>query len=166
MTELAKGAVLHVVGPPERIIRAGSKRSSMYVIASGVGDVYEVDEQERETWMAEVGEGETIGLMSLLTGVPQRTTVRARTETAVWEISSDNLHALFEQKPEVMDNIAESVTKWRAEEEDVLNQIKLSRQQEQSLLEKRANSLSNRIVRFFDRGRPNESAGNDGFPEY
>ena len=170
MVEIAKSAKLHVVGPPERIIRAGSKRSSMYFIASGEADVYEVDEDGRETWMAGVEQGETVGLMSLLTGVPQRTTIRARTETAVWEVSSDALHALFAQKPKIMEHIAQSVTKWRAEEEDVLNQIKLSRQQEKQLLEKRANSLSDRIVRFFHRGKtgagPGGDRGGDGFPDY
>ena len=165
MADLARNASLHVVGPPERIIRAGSKRASMYLIASGEADVYEVDETGKETWMAEVGEGETIGLMSLLTGSPQRTTIRARTETAVWEISSESLHEVFQKKPEVMTNIAESVTRWQAEEEDVLNQIKLSRQQEQTLLNKRAISLSNRIVRFFDRGKDGHDSG-DTFHDY
>ncbi len=167
MVDLARSASLHVVGPPERIVRAGSKRASMYLIASGKADVYEVDETGQETWMAEIGEGETIGLMSLLTGAPQRTTIRARTEAAVWEISSESLHEVFKKKPEVMDNIAQSVTRWQAEEDDVLNQIKLSRQQEQRLLNKRAISLSNRIVRFFDRdkgrGKP---GGTDSFPDY
>ena len=166
MVEIAKSAELHVVGPPERIIRAGSKRSSMFLIASGEADVYEVDEEGRETWMASVDTGETVGLMSLLTGVPQRTTIRARTETAVWEISSDSLHSIFAEKPEVMEHIAQSVTMWRAEEEDVLNQIKLSRLQEKQLLEKRANSLSDRIVRFFDRGKVDSGSGSDGFPDY
>ena len=53
MKELAQSATLHVVGPPERIIRAGSKRTSMYLIASGEADVYEVDSKGKETWMAE-----------------------------------------------------------------------------------------------------------------
>ncbi len=165
MMDLARGASLHVVGPPERIVRAGSKRSSMYLIASGEAAVYEVDETGRETFMDEVREGETIGLMSLLTGSPQRTTIRAKTEAAVWEISSESLHEVFEKKPEVMRNIAEAVTRWQAEEEDVLNQIKLSRQQEQTLLDKRALSLSNRIVRFFDRDK-GDNKPSDSYSEY
>jgi len=165
MSELAKCANLHVVGPPERIIRAGSKRTSMYLIASGEADVYEVDEKGQETWMAEVGEGETVGLMSLLTGVPQRTTIRARTETAVWEIDSESLHALFDRKPEVMDSIAEAVTKWQAEEDDALTAIQLNRQQEQQMLDKRTSSLYKRISKFFDRDS-NVEDGNDGYTEF
>lgn len=158
MSELARNADLHVVGPPERIIRADSKRTSMYLIAAGEGDVYEVDENGNETWMASVGEDDTIGLMSLLTGIPQRTTVRARTETAVWEISSESLHTLFDRKPEVMDNIAEAVVKWQADEDDALSTIKMNRAQENTFMKKRASSLSDRISKFFDKDKKDDDA--------
>jgi small-conductance mechanosensitive channel/CRP-like cAMP-binding protein len=164
MKELAQSASLHVVGPPERIIRAGSKRTSMYLIASGEADVYEVDGKGKETWMAEICEGETVGLMSLLTGVPQKTTIRARSETAVWEISSESLHALFDKKPQIMDNLAEAVVKWQAEETDALNAIQLSREQEQNLMDKRASSLSQRITKFFDKDK--DDSGNEGYTEF
>lgn len=156
MHELARNAELHVIGPPERIIRAGSKRTSMYLMASGEADVYEVSEDGKETWMASVSAGETVGLMSLLTGERQRTTIRARTETAVWEISSESLHALFDRKPEIMDKIAQSVIRWQAEEDSALQAIAMSRQQEEQLFNKRASSLSARIFRFFDRDSGDE----------
>ncbi|MFT5571793.1 MAG: small-conductance mechanosensitive channel/CRP-like cAMP-binding protein [Cryomorphaceae bacterium] len=166
MDELARSARLHVVGPPERIIRAGSMRTSMYLLAAGEADVYEVNDYGKETWMASVCEGETVGLMSLLTGAPQRTTIRARTETAAWEISSESLHALFDRKPEVMDNIAEAVTKWQAEEDDALQAIQMSRKQEQQLLDKRASSLSKRISRFFDRDGIDEDDSGERYTEF
>ena len=150
MGELARNAELHVVGPPERIIRAGSKRSSMYLMAAGESDVYRVDDNGKETWMASVSEGETVGLMSLLTGAPQRTTIRARTECAVWEISSESLHTLFDRKPEIMDNIAAAVAQWQADEDQAFQAMDLSQKQEKNLLDKRASSLYNRIARFFD----------------
>jgi small-conductance mechanosensitive channel/CRP-like cAMP-binding protein len=158
MSELARNANLHIVGPPERIIRAGSNRTSMYLIAAGEADVYEVDESGNETKMASIGEGETVGLMSLLTGVPQRTTIRARSETAVWEISSESLHAVFDRKPEVMNKIAEAVVKWQADEDELLNAIQMSRQQEKTFMQNRASSLSNRISRFFDKDKKDDNA--------
>lgn len=163
MVELARCAELHVVGPPERIIRKGSKRSSMYLLASGKADVYEVDEAGKETWMAGIEEGETVGLMALLTGEPQHTTIRARTEVAVWEISSDSLHTLFERKPEVMDQIAAAVANWQAEEADALNAIQLSRQQAQNMIDKSRSTLYVRISRFFDRDKQQSGEGFSDF---
>ena len=166
--ELFRNAQLHVAGPPERIIKEGSSRTSMYLIASGEADVFEVDENNIETWMASVGEGETVGLMSLLTGSPQRTTVRARSETAVWEISSESLHAIFERKPDVMNNVAEAVTKWQVEEDEALNAIQMSRQQEKQLLAKQTSSLTKRITRFFntDQSEKEAESDNEGHTEF
>ncbi len=161
MEELARGANLHIIGPPEKIIRAGSKRSSMFLIASGSADVYEVDEKDNETLMASVGESETLGLMALLTGSPQKTTIRAKEECAVWEISSESLHALFDRKPEIMEAIAGSVARWQAEEDDAINAIAMNRQQEKRFIQQRTDRLSNRIARFFQREVKQEDGGEE-----
>ena len=158
MEELAKSAAVHIVGPPERIIRAGSSRTSMFMVASGSADVYAVDQDGVETWMATIGESECLGLMSLLTGEPQRTTIRAKVEAVVWEISSESLHALFEHKPGIMESIAKNVAEWQVEEQEALSLIAMNRQQEVRMIKTRANSLSNRITKFFNRRKADESS--------
>ena len=160
MEELARSAKMHIVGPPERIVRAGSEHTSMFLIASGSAEVFEVDEHENETLMATMCETETVGLMSFITGRPQKTTVRAKEECAVWEIGSDSLHALFERKPEVMDAIAANVAQWQAEEDTALNEIAMNRQHENQLIKQRTNRLSKRIARFFHADSP-DSEGSD-----
>ena len=165
MKDLAKSASMRVLGPPERIIEAGSATTSMYLIAYGTADVYEVDDDGKETYMATTGETETIGLMSLLTGVPQRTTIRAKEELGVWDISSDSLHALFEQKPEVMNNIAKNVVRWQLEEDEAINAIATSRSQTAATLKRRTNRLSDRIAKFFD-GRNDDDDDNMEFNNY
>ncbi len=156
--ELARSASLHIIGPPERIIRIGSKRTSMFLIAAGSAEVFEVDEKGVETKMASVGESETLGLMSLLTGIPQRTTIRAKEECAVWEIGSDSLHALFDRKPEIMKSIAENVARWRAEEDDAIKTITNNRQQQNQYIRQHTDRLSNRIATFFQRGSQSTKA--------
>lgn len=163
--EIARLAQLHIIGPPERVIRAGSKRTSMFLIASGAADVFEVDEHGNETWMASIGESETIGLMSLLTGRPQRTTIRAKQECAVWEIGSESLHALFDRKPEIMEDIAASVARWQAEEEDAIKSIAMNRQQEKQFIQQRTNRLTRRIAHFFQR-ELNDEDGGEEFTNY
>ena len=165
MEELARGAQLHIVGPPEKIIRAGSTRSSMFLIASGAADVYAVDESGSETLMATVGESETLGLMALLTGSPQKTTIRAKEECAVWEIGSESLHALFDRKPEVMQAIASSVARWQAEEDDAINVIEMNRQQEKLFIQQSTSRLSNRIAKFFQR-EVNQDDGGEEYTNY
>lgn len=151
MEELAESAKWHIFGPPERIVQAGSLSTSMFIIVSGLVDVYEVDVAGTETWMMSAGDSECIGIMSLLTGAPQRTTCRAKTETVLWEITSESLHTLFERKPPIMENIARNVAKWQTEENEALNTIEMNRQQENAVIKKRAHSLSELITHFFDR---------------
>jgi len=164
--EIARSAELHIIGPPERIIRADQKRSSMFMIADGSADVFEVDEHGNETWMATVGESETLGLMSLLTGLPQRTTIRAKQECAVWEIGSDSLHALFERKPEIMKEIAASVAQWQSEEESALESIAMSRQEQSQSVKQRTDRLSGRIARFFQRNITDDEDSVEEFTNY
>jgi len=163
--EIARSATLHIIGPPERIIRAGSKRTSMFLIAAGSADVLEVDGQGNETYMDSVGESELVGLMSLLTGTPQRTTIRAKEECAVWEISSDSLHTLFDRKPEIMESIAASVVRWQAEEDDAIKAIIDTRQKETQYIRQRTERLSSRIARFFQKENQASDA-NEEFTNY
>jgi len=165
MKVLAKSATMRVLGPPERIIEAGSTITSMFLIIYGNADVYEVDEQGKETLMATIGEAETLGLMSLLTGIPQRTTIRAKEELGVWEISSDSLHDLFEQKPEIMENIAKNIARWQLEEDEAINAIATSRSETAATLKRRTTRLSYRIAKFFD-GRNDDDDDNMEFNNY
>ena len=96
--------------------------------------------------------------MSLLTGTPQRTTIRASEETAVWEISSESLHQLFERKPPVMDSIAKSVAQWQAEEDEAISTLEMNRQQEARYISDRSSSLAEKINKFFKRSKADEAA--------
>ena len=166
MKELAKSATMRVLGPPEKIIEAGSTNTSMYIIAYGTAEVYEVDEHGRETYMASVGATESIGLMSLLIGAPQRTTIRAKEELGVWEISSDSLHELFEKKPEIMEYIAKNVARWQMEEDEAINAIATSRSEAERALKKHTSTLSDRIVKFFDGRNDDDDDNNIEFKNY
>ena len=104
--------------------------------------------------------------MSLLTGTPQRTTIRANEESAVWEISSESLHAIFERKPAVMDAIAGNVARWQAEEDQAIQAIEMSKHQEKQYIRQRKNRLSDRISSFFQREVEVEEESNEEFTNY
>ena len=129
----------------------------MFIIASGCADVFEVMGDGAEIKMDELDPGQPVGIMAILTGSSQKTVIRAAVETAAWEISSDALHAIFERRPIAMEHIAESVSKWQAEEYNILAGRKLSRAQEAKIINKRQISLSKRISSFFVQRKPEES---------
>jgi small-conductance mechanosensitive channel/CRP-like cAMP-binding protein len=149
MEELVQSAPLHILGPPEHLTYAGTVHNSMFLIVSGEVHLFEVDAWGGETQIMAAGDFEFIGLMSLLTGVAQRTTIRATKETLVCEITSEALHALFERKPHVMEKIAGRDAKWQIEEEEALSAVAQTRAQESAAIRKRKSNLSRLITEFF-----------------
>ena len=89
-------------------------------------DVFKVMDDGVEIKMDELDLGQPVGIMAILTGSLQKTIIWAAVETAAWEISSDGLHAIFERRPIAVEHIAESVSKWHAEEYNILADRKLS----------------------------------------
>jgi len=162
--DLAKTAKWRIFGPPERIVSVSETTTSMFIVASGRADVFEVIDDGSEIKMDELGPGQTAGIMAILTGASQQTTIRAAIETAAWEINSDALHAIFERRPIAMEHIAESVARWQAEEDQTLAARKLSRTQEAKIIDKRQTSLSKRISRFFVQSKTEET--NVEFTDY
>ncbi len=150
MEELVKSAPFHVMGPPELITRAGAQHSSMFLLVSGAVDLYEVDTDGSETWMKECRAYDHFGLMSLLTGEPQLTTIRAKEETVICELTSETLHEFFECRPEIMKKTAENVVRRQQEENIAVNAIAESRQIRHVQAKAQAKSLSDRIIKFFD----------------
>lgn len=162
--DLAKTANWRIFGPPERIVSISDTNSSMFIIASGRAEVFEVMDDGSEIKMDEFGPGQPVGIMAILTGASQQTTIRAAIETAAWEINSDALHAIFERRPIAMEHIAESVAKWQGEQDNELTARKLSRAQEAKIIDDRQTSLSTLISRFFAQRKTEET--NVEFTDY
>jgi len=162
--DLAKAADWRIFGPPERILPVSDINSSMFIIASGRADVFEVMNNGSEIKLDELGPGQSVGIMIILTGASTKTVIRVAVETAAWEINSDALHAIFERRPIAMEHIAESVAKWQADEDKTLVTRKLSRAQADKIIDKRQTSLSKLIASFFAQRKTEET--NVEFTDY
>ena len=75
------------------------------------------------------------------------------------------MHDLFEQKPEIMENIAKNVARWQLEEDEAINAIATSRSETAATLKRRTTRLSYRIAKFFD-GRNDDDDDNMEFNNY
>ena len=50
----------------------------------------------------DLGSGQPVGIMAILTGLSQKIIIQAAVEIAAWEISSFSLQAIFERRPIAM----------------------------------------------------------------
>ena len=103
---IAEGSIRLVYGPPECIIRENETGSSVFIVESGLLDVYVQQSDQSSLRVAQIGLGSIFGEMALLTGEPRSATIRAATEASVYEISKHTLQPILENRPELIEELS------------------------------------------------------------
>jgi small-conductance mechanosensitive channel len=113
---IAEGADVHVYSKGETIIRHGTAGESMFVIHSGRVSVRVGDDEA-----AQLGEGDVVGEMALLTGETRTADVVALTDVVAIEIGKNALQPLLVEHPELADSLSEQIAQ-RQEHLDTLRE--------------------------------------------
>ena len=87
------------VSPGEQFIMQGEDDPSMYIIASGLVEVFRIDNAGNEIHIAEVGNGEPIGEMGYFSGGKRTACVRAIEPTQLVKADYDDLTDYFTNVP-------------------------------------------------------------------
>src|SRR5262249_49082058 len=85
--------------PGDAVVRQGERSDALYVVVHGTLAVL-VDGAPGP--VAELGEGQFLGELALLSSEPRLATVKAETEAEVIEIRRDAVWELIEESPEVL----------------------------------------------------------------
>lgn len=102
---LADAATERLFADGEAIVREGEAGGSMFIVQRGrVAITVGVDQRE----VAVTEAGGYFGEMSLLTGDPRTATVIARGDCTVLEITADAFRTYVQNRPEVIDHLAEA----------------------------------------------------------
>ena len=92
--------------PYETIIKQGEYGTSMYIIKSGIVEVYK-EEGGEQTKLAELKEGDVIGEIGVLTGQTRTATVVAKTEVELMELKKDDVDLIISKYPNFLDILKE-----------------------------------------------------------
>jgi CRP-like cAMP-binding protein len=106
LREIAAGSCRFAYGPPECIIQENDTGSSLFIVESGLLDVYAQQSDQSSLKMAEIGPGSVFGEMALLTGEPRSATIRAASEVSVYEISKSTLQPVLQNRPELIEELS------------------------------------------------------------
>lgn len=87
------------------MLAEGDSPHEMYIIQSGSADVFTFDQHGKEYRIASVGPGATLGEMSLLTGQPASSSVRATTDLDVLVLSEHNFRRAASAFPRLFLNL-------------------------------------------------------------
>src|SRR4029078_6741752 len=92
-------------------MREGDAGDALYVVVSGRLSVVVGTTPHDERSIAEIGRGETVGEMALLTGAPRSATVRALRDSVLLRLSKASLDALIERHPKATMALARVIVK-------------------------------------------------------
>lgn len=95
----------------QTLFEQGDPGDCMYVIAYGRLRVSIRDAQGREETVREMGRGEPVGEMAILTGEPRSATVRAVRDTELIRLSKDGFERLLSNSPQAMLEIARLIVR-------------------------------------------------------
>jgi predicted acylesterase/phospholipase RssA/CRP-like cAMP-binding protein len=99
------------LGGGETLMREGDAGDALYVVVSGRLSVVIGTTPHDERSIAEIGRGETVGEMALLTGAPRSATVRALRDSVLLRLSKASFDALIERHPKATMALARLIVK-------------------------------------------------------
>src|SRR5690606_8087216 len=104
MVELSRRATPRLYAAGAYILHQGESGEELFIIDRGhVGVVLE--REQSDTHVAELGHGECLGEMSIMTGDSRSASIRALSETEVLVVGEQAFKAIIEQNESVLDEM-------------------------------------------------------------
>jgi len=110
LEEIAKTLVAEEFSPKEFVVKQGVHGLNFYIIISGLGKVYTLNDQGKEDILDFVGEGNCFGEISLLTNKPSIANVQAAENMTCLIQSKEHFLLMTQQYPELMEFFDQSMT--------------------------------------------------------
>ena len=96
----------------QTVCRQGEEGDALYFVFSGRMAVVRERPNEEDVLLAEVGRGDTVGELALVTGRRRSATVRALRDVAVARLSRTNADHLIERHPRALLAITRTIAGW------------------------------------------------------
>jgi small-conductance mechanosensitive channel/CRP-like cAMP-binding protein len=121
---LAESVKILTFNASETVVKIGDEGNSMFVIIEGLLDVYIYNESEHEeVKVNSVYAGQFFGEMALLTGEPRSATIVAVTDVVAYEITYDNMMAVVNYDPEILEIIGQVIAERQMQQKYLLEYI-------------------------------------------
>ena len=114
MEKLFSAAPICRFGKDEQMVKQGAQGNSMFVILHGAAGVF-VNQNGGIARVAQLGEGEFFGEMSLLTGETRTATVKAETDCEVLKVGKELLGEIVQDSPELLQRLGEMLAQRKIE---------------------------------------------------
>lgn len=107
MMAVIEGLNLATFEPGDVIVAEGAPGDSMFILTEGLMKVYVRDPKGHYMMVKELGEGEFIGEVSVITGKPRTATITAAAECELLELDKPTLDQIISKHPHVKEILKE-----------------------------------------------------------
>ncbi|HZD04430.1 MAG TPA: patatin-like phospholipase family protein [Longimicrobiales bacterium] len=112
LRELAPEIEWVLVSGGEEVCRQGEPGTSLFLVASGKLRVLVEDAEGEERMVRELGRGENVGEMSLLTGAPRSATVRAVRDSILARLTAERFEGVLAKHPAAALALTRMLARW------------------------------------------------------
>lgn len=129
------------------VVMQGRPGNSLFFVMEGLVDVLIESPQQPARRVGRLAQGQYFGEMSLLTGEPRSATIRTATSVVLYEIEKRVLEPIFQARPELLEELAQTVARRQRENQSNLRQIDAGSEEGPQLTF--ATQVLNKIKTFF-----------------
>lgn len=147
LTEIAGQLIYTPFAPGEVIMRQGTTAHWLYIIISGVAEVFLETNQTERHQIDIINTADIVGEMGLLTGEPRKATLIAQTEVLAYRLDKSAFQKILQLRPELATEMSELLVKRRFNLENLQQQF--TDEHRKALLAEQQNSLQMKIRKFF-----------------
>jgi CRP-like cAMP-binding protein len=115
LEQLVRDSRVETYGTGELVVREGAEGDSLFLVLSGQVSVWKLVEDGRVLPVADLGEGQVFGEMTLFLNAPRSASVRASEECQLLRVDRGSISALLEQQPQLLESFATLVAKRQSE---------------------------------------------------
>ena len=145
---LAEAMKEHQYEAGEAVVRQGEDGSSMYFLVEGLVNVLiDFKGDGEQTKVAQIGPGQVLGEMSLLTGEPRTATIESEVRTVAYELAKEDLESVFERRPELAETISQIVAERKVKTQEAAKGLSSEELEEET--KSFANQLLSKMKGFF-----------------
>jgi hypothetical protein len=101
LVALIRSLALHVFEPGEIVVTEGEPGDSLYVLSSGRARAFTKDGRGRNRQVRDIAEGDVVGEIAVMTGMPRTATITAATRCELLELDRPALDRLAADHPRV-----------------------------------------------------------------
>jgi CRP-like cAMP-binding protein len=119
---LVRDSRVETYGTGELVVREGAEGDSLFLVLNGQVSVWKQVEDGQVLPVADLGEGQVFGEMTLFLNAPRSASVRANQECQLLRVDRGSISALLEQQPQLLESFAALVARRQSELETLSRQ--------------------------------------------